>query len=160
MVGERWTLLLVRNLLVGPQRYGELLEGLPKITTNLLAKRLREMTDAGLVEGSEEGYALTELGRGLEPVVFALGNFGERYLTQATRSDVRNVRWAMLSVKRRYRGGASGTVELRPGQRTFQLKLEETRAELSDRLLWSPDVRSEWNGGERRGRGHRTSAKP
>ena len=50
VVGERWTLLVVRNLLLGPQRYSELLRGLPGITTNLLAKRLREMEAHGLIE--------------------------------------------------------------------------------------------------------------
>ena len=49
-VGERWTLLLVRNLLLGPRRYGELLDGLPGITTNLLAKRLKELEEQGIIE--------------------------------------------------------------------------------------------------------------
>jgi DNA-binding HxlR family transcriptional regulator len=50
VVGERWTLLVVRNLLLGPLRYSELLRGLPGITTNLLAKRLKEMEEHGLLE--------------------------------------------------------------------------------------------------------------
>ena len=49
VVGERWTLLVIRNLLLGPQRYSDLLRGLPGITTNLLAKRLQEMEAMGLI---------------------------------------------------------------------------------------------------------------
>src|SRR5690349_23360346 len=87
VIGERWTLLIVRDLLIAPRRYGELLDGLPGITTNLLAKRLREMTRAGLVEkrqgsppGSFDVYALTKSGRELEPVLMELGRWGGRLL--------------------------------------------------------------------------------
>src|SRR6187549_2526493 len=76
VVGERWTLLLVRNLLLGPRRYGDLLEELPGITTNLLAKRLRALCEHGLVEKTAlpppaaiPVYALTEAGAALEPAI-------------------------------------------------------------------------------------------
>src|SRR5690349_12744259 len=76
VVGERWTLLIVRNLLLGPRRYGDLLAELPGLTTNLLAKRLREMELVGLVEKRElpppaasTVYALTADGAALEGVV-------------------------------------------------------------------------------------------
>jgi DNA-binding HxlR family transcriptional regulator len=140
VVGERWTLLIVRNLLVGPQRYGELLSGLPGVTTNLLAKRLKEMTEARLIEKNADSYALTPEGRQLEPVLFALGNFGERYLPRSKPTDARNPRWAIVSLKRRYRGGETSAIELRPGDRVFQLKLTESAAEIADRPTWIPDV--------------------
>src|SRR3954463_10844141 len=78
LVGERWTLLVVRNLLLGPLRYSDLLRGLPGITTNLLAKRLREMEREGLLErvrASGAGgqlYRLSAIGAALEPAVHAL----------------------------------------------------------------------------------------
>lgn len=140
VVGERWTLLIVRNLLVGPQRYGELVEGLPGVTTNLLAKRLKEMTEAGLVAKAGDEYALTEDGTALEPVLFALGNFGERYLPKSRPTDARNPRWAMVSLKRRYRGGETGAIELRFGERVFQLGLSPEGAKIADRPTWAPDV--------------------
>lgn len=140
VVGERWTLLIVRNLLVGPQRYGELVAGLPGVTTNLLAKRLKEMSDAGLVTKTEDEYALTSDGLALEPVLFALGDFGERYLSTSRATDARNPRWAMVSLKRRYRGGQKGVIELRFGQRVFQLELGERSANVVDRPTWAPDV--------------------
>src|SRR3954463_12938604 len=82
VVGERWTLLVVRNLLLGPLRYSELLRGLPGITTNLLAKRLREMEQAGRREGVRAAgagghlYRLSVVGAALEPAVHALGSWG------------------------------------------------------------------------------------
>src|SRR6476620_8574344 len=82
VVGERWTLLVIRNLLLGPQRYSDLLRGLPGITTNLLAKRLKEMEVLGLIERTQSpggeasyGYRLTARGAGLEPVIHALSRW-------------------------------------------------------------------------------------
>lgn len=78
-VGERWALLIVRDLLVGPRRYGDLKAGLPRIPTNILADRLRELQEAGVVRRVpmvRGGYELTELGRELEPVVAALERWG------------------------------------------------------------------------------------
>src|ERR671923_2379364 len=79
VIGERWTLLLVRELLLGPKRYGDLLAASPGIGTNLLADRLREMEAAGLVErvtlpppARSTVYQLTEAGSALEPVMIAL----------------------------------------------------------------------------------------
>jgi DNA-binding HxlR family transcriptional regulator len=148
VVGERWTLLIVRNLLVGPQRYGELVIGLPGVTTNLLAKRLKEMAEAGLVTKTDDEYALTSDGLALEPVLFALGNFGERYLPAARATDARNPRWAVVSLKRRYRGGQKGAIELRFGERVFQLELGECSAKVVDRPTWVPDVVISGNEGD------------
>lgn len=76
VVGERWTLLVVRELLIGSRRYGELLDNLAGIGTNLLAARLREMQQSGLVDQVGRRYRLTDAGRDLEPVVHALVRFG------------------------------------------------------------------------------------
>jgi DNA-binding HxlR family transcriptional regulator len=110
LVGERWTLLLIRNLLMGPRRYGDLLEENPGITTNLLAERLVALHDAGLVEKivDDEGivrYALTDLGRALDPVVQELGRFGQRFLRTPGRGERADLLWAFSSIRRRYTGG-------------------------------------------------------
>ena len=80
VVGDRWTLLVVRELLIGPRRYGELLAGLPGVATNLLADRLRKLEAAGLVAQEPDGrarlYRLTERGAELDGVVGALARFG------------------------------------------------------------------------------------
>src|SRR5438874_11180060 len=80
VIGERWTLLIVRDLVLGPKRYKDLLEGLPGIGTNLLADRLHEMERLGLVErtvlpppAGSTVYQLTAAGEGLEPALFAIG---------------------------------------------------------------------------------------
>ncbi len=80
LVGERWALLIVRDLLVGPRRYGELAAGLPRIPSNILAARLKELQEAGLIRRAPRSrvvlYELTPYGRELEPVVLALGAWG------------------------------------------------------------------------------------
>jgi DNA-binding HxlR family transcriptional regulator len=84
VVGERWTLLIVRELLGAPRRYGELLEALAGIGTNLLVNRLRDLEAAGVVARvlapspqSAVVYELTERGRALKPTVDALQAWGE-----------------------------------------------------------------------------------
>ncbi|MFZ4893992.1 winged helix-turn-helix transcriptional regulator [Plantibacter sp. Mn2098] len=80
LVGERWALLIVRDLLVGPRRYGELAAGLPRIPSNVLATRLKELQAAGVIRRAPRSrvivYELTPYGRELEPVVLALGAWG------------------------------------------------------------------------------------
>lgn len=83
VVGERWTLLIVRDLLMGPKRYTDLRAGLPGIATDILTARLRSLEEAGLVRRRElprpapaTVYELTEQGFGLAPAVLALGKVG------------------------------------------------------------------------------------
>jgi len=80
LVGERWALLIVRDLLVGPRRYGDLAAGLPRIPSNILAARLKELQAAGVIRRVPHSrvivYELTPYGRELEPVVLALGAWG------------------------------------------------------------------------------------
>ena len=84
LVGERWALLIVRDLLVGPRRYGELAAGLPRIPSNILAARLKELQEAGIIRRAPRSrvivYELTPYGRELEPVVLALGAWGFKAL--------------------------------------------------------------------------------
>lgn len=80
VVGERWALLVVRDLLLGPRRYSELLTGLGGIGTDILAARLRTLQEHGVVrqvgEGRARRYELTESGQALRPVLAALGRWG------------------------------------------------------------------------------------
>jgi DNA-binding HxlR family transcriptional regulator len=84
LVGERWAMLIVRDLLVGPRRYGELAAGLPRIPSNILAARLKELQEAGVIRRAPRSriviYELTPYGRELEPVVLALGAWGFKAL--------------------------------------------------------------------------------
>ena len=87
LVGERWTLLVVRELMEGPKRYTDLAAGLHGIGTNILADRLKELEAAGLVEkhklpppAASTVYELTAAGRQLRPVLHELARFGARYM--------------------------------------------------------------------------------
>ena len=87
LVGERWTLLVVRELMQGPKRYTDLLDHLPGIGTNILADRLKELESAGLVEkrklpppAASSVYELTPMGRELRPVLHELARFGARLM--------------------------------------------------------------------------------
>jgi DNA-binding HxlR family transcriptional regulator len=153
VVGERWTLLMVRDLLLGPRRYGDLLAGLPGITTNLLAKRLKQLEAEGLVERtrlpapatSSVVYRLTPSGRELEPALHALGAWGWRYMQKPKKGDRLDVGWLLFSLKRRFRGATrTSAVFLRADSRAFHLRvtpetwdLEENRNEPFDAVLES-----------------------
>ena len=87
VVGERWTLLVVRELLYGPKRYTDLVDNLPGIGTNILAARLKELESAGIVEKKKlpppfasTVYELTPAGRELRPVLHELARFGARLM--------------------------------------------------------------------------------
>jgi DNA-binding HxlR family transcriptional regulator len=87
LVGERWALLIVRELLRGPKRYTDLVEGMPGIGTNILAARLRELEQGGIVQkrklpppAASTVYELTEYGAELEEALYALARWGARSL--------------------------------------------------------------------------------
>ncbi len=92
LVGERWALLIVRDLLVGPRRYSDLKTGLPRIPTNILSSRLKELQSAGIVRrvplAHGLAYSLTDFGRGLEDVVLALGRWGFQEMGEPAAGDV------------------------------------------------------------------------
>jgi DNA-binding HxlR family transcriptional regulator/putative sterol carrier protein len=79
VLGERWSLLILRDMIVGATRFNDLARGLPGLSRSLLAKRLRQFERAGLVERIGPQYVLTDAGKQLEPVVFGLGEWGARW---------------------------------------------------------------------------------
>jgi DNA-binding HxlR family transcriptional regulator len=146
VLGERWTLLIVRNLLLGPQRYSELLRGLPGITTNLLAKRLQEMETEGLIERGGEGseaaaYRLTPLGQALEPAIHALGRWGWQRMGKPTAKDRRSIEWLLVALRRRYRGGAMLSAELEADGEPYHIVLRGDRAEIGRGRAPVADIR-------------------
>jgi DNA-binding HxlR family transcriptional regulator len=105
VVGDRWTLLVVRELLAGPRRYGELVLGLPGVATNLLADRLRRLEAAGLV-AQEPGpdartrvYRLTGRGAELDGVVGALARFGLTLLPDEADGLAFRADWLATAVR-------------------------------------------------------------
>lgn len=101
VAGDRWTLLIVRELLLrGPCRFTDLKNGLPGIATNLLSSRLKELEDAGLISREEASppvattlYSLTRDGAALEPVLQALGRWGLRYMAEERPGDAFQAQW-------------------------------------------------------------------
>ncbi len=118
VIGERWTLLIMRDLLLGPWRYSDLIERLPGVTTNLLASRLKEMEANGLIKktqlsslGSPHVYELTSLGRELEPAMLALNQFGFNFMHGGPLPDEQvDPGRALLTLKSRYRSKQKGVV--------------------------------------------------
>lgn len=102
LLGERWTLLIVREFLCGSRRFGEIQRGIPRISRTMLSARLRELSDAGLIE-REEGaggptYRLTPAGTELAGTIRELGTWGQRWLPrrlQAEELDVEALLWDM-----------------------------------------------------------------
>ncbi len=101
VVGDRWTLLIVRELILqGPCRFTDLQNGLPGIATNLLTERLRDLEATGILWRDQAPppvattlYHLTDTGRELEPVLTALGRFGLRYMAEPRGDEVFRSHW-------------------------------------------------------------------
>jgi DNA-binding HxlR family transcriptional regulator len=94
LLGDRWTLLVVRDLLRGKSRFGEFLASAERIPTNILADRLRRLEQAGLISGTTYGahsrrkaYQLTEAGRALAPAVRALRDWGLAHIPDTRAPD-------------------------------------------------------------------------
>ncbi len=95
VVGERWALLVVRELVLGPKRFTDLRTGLPGVSTDVLAQRLRQLEQAGVLRpvtlpppGATRAYELTDRGHELEPVLHALGRWGSREALPATDREM------------------------------------------------------------------------
>jgi DNA-binding HxlR family transcriptional regulator len=102
LVGERWSLLIVRELLHGPKRYTDLSHGLPGIGTNILAARLRELEACGIIEkrtlpppAASTVYELTEYGAGLREALYALGRWGARTIGPPGPDDELYPEWGV-----------------------------------------------------------------
>jgi DNA-binding HxlR family transcriptional regulator len=108
VVGDRWTLLIVRELLLRESgRYTDLQSGLPGIATNLLADRLRELEDAGIVRRSDPAppvatalYELTPRGRDLGPVLEALGHWGSPLMSARRETEEFRAHWLAFPAER------------------------------------------------------------
>ena len=119
-VGDRWTLLIIRELLVAPARYRELQDGLPGVATNLLARRLRKLEVDGLVrrrlaaDGSAAVvYELTPLGADLEEVLLALVRWGAAWMQPGLGEDSFRPRWLVIALRAILpRAGVSPTASL------------------------------------------------
>jgi DNA-binding HxlR family transcriptional regulator/putative sterol carrier protein len=151
VIGGRWTLLVVRELMPGPRRYKDLLAGLPGIGTNLLTDRLRHLESEGLIErrtlpppAGSTVYELTEEGRRLEAIVFDLSRWGRGRMQRRDPSDYFNPRWAALAMKSVHSAeaaaGVSETYEFRIGDEVFSVVVDEGEVVVFDGPATEPDA--------------------
>lgn len=129
LIGERWALLIVRELLLGPKRFTDLRAGLPNASTNILSDRLRELEEGAVVRrrklpppAAAQVYELTEWGRELEPVVTQLGAWGARSPVppEHRRINSDSIVLALRSLFEAERAGdLRATYELRVGGEVF-----------------------------------------
>jgi DNA-binding HxlR family transcriptional regulator/putative sterol carrier protein len=129
VLGDRWTLLIVRDMLVGASRFNELSRGLPGLSRALLSRRLRQLANAGLVQRTGDGYALTPAGQALRPLVFGLADWGARYAFGDPRADELDPEVLMWWMHGRIDTGTlskRATIEVRINdrRRTFWLVVE------------------------------------
>ena len=118
LVGERWSLLLIRDLLVGPKRYNELSQSLQGIGTNLLASRLRDLEAAAIIEKQDRDsgghvYALTDAGRALEPAILALVRWGLTHLPERIEGFYHQDDWDLVALKAAFNPESAQGVTMR-----------------------------------------------
>ena len=150
-VGERWTLLLMRELLTGPKRFTDLLDHLPGMGTNLLSSRLKELEESGLIvqkklppPASSVVYELTNRGTELEPVLMALAQWGRPLLGPPREKDKLAPGWLMLAMKKSFRPDAAEGIdevyEYRVDADVFQVRVHRGEIEIAQGIRWAPDM--------------------
>jgi DNA-binding HxlR family transcriptional regulator len=141
LVGERWALLVVRELLLGPKRFTDLRVGLPGASPNVLAQRLRELEAAGVVRrrklpppAASRVYELSEWGMELEPVIVWLGRWGARSPSRSRSAEQLGVDSLILSFRTmfdpRAAEGLGASYELRLGEERFRAVVADGRLEV------------------------------
>jgi DNA-binding HxlR family transcriptional regulator len=141
VVGERWALLVVRELLLGPKRFSDLRAGLPHLSADVLAQRLRELERAGVLRrrklpppAAARVYELTEWGQELEPVVLGLGRWGSR-VPFPEQGEAFGADSAMLALKTLFdpdrAGDLTAEYELRFGEQAFRASVKNEAFEVA-----------------------------
>lgn len=150
-MGERWTLLIVRELLTGPKRFKDLLDGLPGVGTNLLAARLKELEGEGLLRrttlpppAGSAVYQLTDRGRDLEPVLMGLARWGVDLLGEPRPGEAFRPVWAVQAMKATFRPEAARwvreTYEFRVGGDVFHVRVDDGVSEPEYGPAFEPDL--------------------
>jgi DNA-binding HxlR family transcriptional regulator len=156
LVGERWSLLIVRELLHGPKRYTDLANGLPGIGTNILAARLRDLEEAGVVEKKKlpppfavTVYELTEYGKELDEVMHALARWGARSLGPPGPEDELYPEWGVNAFAALFdpeaARGVTETYVLKIDDGIFTARIVDGHLEASCGDAQDADVRVETN---------------
>jgi DNA-binding HxlR family transcriptional regulator len=157
VVGERWALLVVRELLLGPKRFTDLRTGLPHVSPDVLAQRLRELEQDGIIRrrklappAGSKVYELTDRGRELEPVILALGKWGtgEPFPPGDVRLGPDSAVIALLTVfDPASADGLDATYELRLDDQIFRARVVDGRVEFARGAAQDPDATIETDPG-------------
>jgi DNA-binding HxlR family transcriptional regulator len=148
-VGERWALLIVRDLILGPKRFTDLRRGLPRIPSNVLSARLKELEQAGIVRRrllprprTGVVYELTEFGRELEDIVLRLGLWGAKSLGEPRPGDTVSPGSLLLALRTTFRPDAArglrASYELRLGEIVLHARVDKGTLEVGEGPL--PDA--------------------
>jgi DNA-binding HxlR family transcriptional regulator len=157
LVGERWALLVVRELLLGPKRFTDLRAGLPNASPNVLAQRLRGLEAAGVVRrrklpppAASRIYELTEWGQDLEPVIISLGRWGVRSPTKPPDAEL-GIDSLILSFRTMFdpeqAEGLEAGFEIRLNEDSFRAEVAGGRLEIERGLAGDAEVTIETGAG-------------
>ncbi|MDQ3675885.1 MAG: winged helix-turn-helix transcriptional regulator [Actinomycetota bacterium] len=158
LVGERWALLVVRELLLGPKRFTDIREGLPHLSPDVLAQRLRDLEQAQLVKrrklpppAASQVYELTERGAALEPVLMALGRWGGANAPPPADGVGMSLEAHILSLRALFEPELAGdfraTLELRLGEHHYRVIIADGRIEAVRGEATAPDATIETDPG-------------
>jgi len=150
LVGERWALLVARELMLGPKRFTDLRAGLPGISPNVLTERLEELERVSILQrrklpppAATWVYELTEWGHELEPVLMALGRWAARSPVLPMTNPI-NADALILSLRTMFDAGRAqgfdAELELRLGEATYSAKFFEGEAQIDTGAALAPDV--------------------
>lgn len=151
LVGDRWGLLVIRDLMIGPRRFGELAGGLAGITTSVLTQRLKELEGSGLVarEPATEGrrglvYVLTPTGRALEPALVALGRWGAHTLAEMRPGEIVTHDSVAMALRTMFRPEGAGDLavvwDVVLGPYTYTLAIADGVLDVADGPTAKPDA--------------------
>jgi DNA-binding HxlR family transcriptional regulator len=157
LIGERWALLVIRELVLGPKRFTDLKRGLPNASPNVISDRLRELERAGIVErdtlpppAGARVYTLTGWGRELEPIVMAVGRWAARSPSSVPSGPIGTDSIA-LALRDRFDAAAADGLraryELRLGGDRFRLTVADDQFEVARRDADRPDATIETDPG-------------
>jgi DNA-binding HxlR family transcriptional regulator len=150
LVGERWALLVVRELVLGPKRFTDLRAGLPQVSPDILSQRLRDLEQSGIVRrgtlpppAGSRIYELTARGRELEPILLALGRWGSVAPLPAGEPQM-GVDAVVIALKSLFApsiaDGLNASYELRLGEQRFRVAVADSRIELGRGRAKAPDA--------------------
>ena len=151
IVGERWAVLIIRDLLVGPKRFTDLHRGLPKIPTNVLTARLKELEGAGVVRrrvlprpAGSVIYEMTEYGKELEDVVIRLGRWGAKMLDDPRPDEIVTADALVMAMRSTFHPEAARRLhagyELRLGPTVIFARVDDGKLETGAGPLPAPDL--------------------